>query len=235
MQGSREEIQEKKQEKKEDKQEKRKAGKENQAGLIAICLGIAGIVFLILLNMEKNLLENYEKQEVVTVYQTLPEGQILDGKNVQNYLKLQEVEKAAVPEGALGSLEEAYGHLPAVTLEAGTILSQSLLTDKKEQLDRLEHPVVAGLRADEISQMVCGTLRPGDIIHIYVTDKDTGETQKVWEDVFVEQAFDGNGGKIAASDTEASAQVVNVLLNKADIAYFYTELAKGTLRVVREY
>lgn len=221
-------------EKVQEKVQEKVAGT-NKAGMIAICLVIAGVVFLVLLNIEKNLMENYEKQSVVMTTKLLPEGLVLNAETIPEYLEIKELETAAVPEGAYTNFEQLYDAMSAVSLEKGIILSSSLLTDKNEEVSKLKQPVVAGFKAEDISQIVCGTLRSGNRIHIYVTEKETGETSKVWENVFVEQVFDSSGAQITNEDTTASAQVVNILMDKSNVETFYTELAKGTIRVVKEY
>lgn len=209
--------------------------KTNHTGIIMLCLVISGIIFLVLMNIEKGMLENYEKLEVVVARQKIPEGLVLSPENAGTYLETKELEAAAVPANAFTSVEALYGYIPMADLDKGMILSSSLIAAKADQLAGLDQPVVAGFKAEDVSQIVCGTLRGGDIIHIYVTDAESHETTQVWENVYVEQVFDGSGAEIGNGDKVSSAQSVNILLDRENVEMFYTELARGTIRVVKEY
>ena len=99
-------------------------------------------------------------------------------------------------------------------------------------LGKMEEPVVAGLKADDLYQVVGGTLRAGDRIHIYSV---TGEKEAVliWENVYVKEVFDQTGNRIESGNSVAAAQRINIYLDKADVIGFYSELASGAMRVVK--
>lgn len=206
----------------------------NHVGVICFSLVLAVIVFVVLLDMEKRMLTDYERGYAVTVRKEIPEGELLTLENVTEYLEIREFAADAVPAGALAAPEEAEGLSPMVKLEKGVILTGSMLEERSERLRAMKEPVVAGFRAEEISQAVCGTLRAGDVIHICVVDPEKEEPVAVWEDVPVEQVFDGSGVMIPNGDTASPAQAVNILLEREDLERFYVELAKGSVRVAKE-
>ena len=47
------------------------------------------------------------------------------------------------------------------------------------------------------------------------------------------QVFDSSGNLIMAGNTTSAAQRINVYFDAKDVERFYTELARGTLRVVK--
>ena len=98
--------------------------------------------------------------------------------------------------------------------------------------EQMEEPVIAGFKADDLYQVVGGTLRPGDRIHVYRVNEDK-EAVLIWENVYVAEVFDQTGNRIESDNSNAAAQRINVYLDKADVAPFYAELAAGTLRVVK--
>ena len=81
--------------------------------------------------------------------------------------------------------------------------------------------------------MVNGILRSGDRIHIYTVEEDTKNANLIWENVFVQGAFDNSGNQIQDGDEETAAARINIVLEKSCIERFYSELAKGSLRVVK--
>ena len=93
--------------------------------------------------------------------------------------------------------------------------------------------MIAGCRADDLYQLVSGTLRSGDRIHIYTVDEELGETYLVWDNVMVYQTFDSAGNLIPPQDTLSAAARINVLLEEGTAELFYSELYRGSLRVVK--
>lgn len=206
----------------------------NHVGVICFSLVLATIVFAVLMDMERRMLTDHKRAYAVTVKKELPEGELLTGENAGEYLELKEFAADAVPAGAFDTVEGTEGYSLAVGLEKGVILTASMLEARTERLRSMNEPVVAGFRAEEISQAVCGTLRAGDVIHICVVDPEKEEPVAVWEDVLVEQVFDGRGVRIPNGDTSSPAQAVNILLEREELERFYVELAKGSVRVAKE-
>ena len=97
----------------------------------------------------------------------------------------------------------------------------------------LTKPVIAGCKAEDLYQLVSGTLRSGDRIHIYTVDEELGQAYLTWDDVMVYQAFDSSGNLIPPQDTTSAAARINVLLEEGNAELFYSELYKGSLRVVK--
>ena len=218
------------------KEEKKK--KELHAGgkvkLIAACLVMSAIVFFILISIEKNMMQAYEKISVVAVKQEIPERTLITEKNADVYLEIKEVEKAAAPDSSFQSVEELYGKRTAAALEKGVIPTPAMVEEHQKILEGMENPVIAGISADDIYQIVGGVLRAGDKIHIYSVDRESSETRLVWPDIMVVQAFDSSGTEIADSDTAGTAQRINIYVEKDQVEELYTALASGSLRIVKE-
>lgn len=101
-------------------------------------------------------------------------------------------------------------------------------------MGELKEPVIAGFKADDLYQVVGGVLRAGDRIHIYRVSEEK-ETTLIWDNVYICQVFDQSGVSIESGNSTAAAQRINVYLDREDVEEFYSELALGTLRVVKAY
>lgn len=212
---------------------KEKGSGMEKAGLIAVCLAMSVIVFLVLLSMERNMLAEYEKQAAVMVKRYIPSQTLITEDNADDYFEIRELEKAAVPDKGFHSLEELYGHIPLVSLDKGIIPTASLVGSREEILGTMQRPVMAGISAEDIYQVVGGILRKGDTINIYTVDQETKEALPVWKNVCIAQVFDSSGNEIPNDDTESIAQRLNIYMDEENIEQFYTELASGSLRVVK--
>ena len=119
-----------------------------------------------------------------------------------------------------------------LNIEEGVFLSQGMFEQWNDIVGDMKAPVVAGFKADDLYQVTGGVLRAGDRIHIYTVSED-GQAGLIWENVYVEQVFDSAGTAIKGEDRVSPAQRLNVYLDAEDVERFYTELARGTLRVVK--
>lgn len=192
-------------------------------------------VFIFLLQTEKKVLAEYEKEQVCVVVSELPKGEKVTGENVDQYIEVKEIDKRIVPVTALKSREEVIGNVPRYTIAVGTALTRGMLQEEEEITGQMEEPVIAGFRAEDLYQVAGGVLRAGDRVHIYCVahNGEDGIGEMLWENVYVQQVFDQTGAVIGGEDITTPAQRVNIYLDKENIIGFYTALAQGSLRAVK--
>ncbi len=189
-------------------------------------------IFVVMLHMEQKLLSEYEKGMVYVAAASIPKGTFVTKQNAERYLRLVEVDKRIIPKTALQTLEQLEGLVSVGSIEEGVMLSEGMFEPWNDIVADMEEPVVAGFKAEDLYQVTGGVLRAGDRIHIY-TVSQSGQAGLIWENVYVEQVFDSGGTVIKSGDTTSAAQRLNVYLDAKDVEHFYSELAKGTLRVVK--
>lgn len=199
--------------------------------IVAALIG-AAFVFGVMLQMEKSTLSQFEKEKVYVAAQTIPKGQELHGDNRQQYVVLREVDKSCIPSSAIREEGQLQSLSARFSIEEGVLLTGGMFESIETITKDMKEPVITGFKADDLYQVVGGTLRPGDRIHIYRVD-EAGETRLIWENVFVHQVFDYSGKSIPCEDTISAAQRINVYLDKDSMEEFYSQLALGSLRVVK--
>lgn len=199
--------------------------------MIAALLAAVGI-FTMMLQTEKKMLSEYERGEIYVAVKEIPKGTLINNSNMAAYLERRELDKGVIPDTALTDPEQINGLIADWTIDAGTLLTNGMFETRNKITEHMQQPVIAGFKADDLYQVVGGVLRAGDWIHIY-TVSENGTANLIWNKVFVEQVFDSAGNPIGGENATASAQRINVYLDAKDVEYFYTELARGTLRVVK--
>lgn len=204
-----------------------------KAGGMLAALVAAVAVFTVMLQLEKSVMTQYEKGTVYTAAVEIPRGQLITEENCGMYFKMQELDRSCIPESALCSGEQIAGLAAGFDIEPGVLLTAGMFERLDEVLSGMKEPVVAGFKAEDLYQVAGGTLRAGDRIHIYSVSEEK-EARLVWDNVYVQEVFDQTGQRIENSDCVTAAQRINVYLDKGDVEEFYTELASGTLRVVKE-
>lgn len=203
-------------------------------GAIAASFAAAVIVYLVLLNVEKNALSNYEKGAVLAAQKDIVHGVVFTQENLPLYFDEVQIDRKLIPAAAITDKDELIGMLAGMDIDTGSILTSSMLSKQREEIAAMQKPVVAGFKADDLFQVVSGTLRTGDKIHIYTVDEELNTASLVWEDVLVQQVFDTAGNVILAEDQSTAAGRINILLERDSVEQFYTELARGSLRVVKK-
>lgn len=199
------------------------------ASLAALVAAVA--TFVILMQVEKSVLTQYEKGIVYTASKAIAKGQMITEENYMQYMTQREMDKNMIPDTALTEPAQVRGMAAAYDVEEGVLLTGGMFEELDEILAGMEEPVIAGVKAEDIYQVAGGMLRAGDRIHIY-TVRD-GKAVLAWEEVYVQQVFDASGKGISNTDSSTVAQRMNVYLDKRDIEAFYTELAGGSLRAVK--
>lgn len=219
------------------KENKRQYGKGEQKrklpGAILAAFVAAVVTFIVLLNVEKNALSAYEKAECWVLAEGLEKGTVITRDNISFLFCRAQVDVQHIPQEALTNPEALVGSQAAITIPQGSIATAPMFTQAGSFRAALEKPVIAGCKAEDLYQLVSGTLRSGDRIHIYTVDEELGNTYLIWDNVMVYQTFDASGNMIAPQDTVSAAARINVLLEEGSAELFYSELYKGSLRVVK--
>lgn len=189
-------------------------------------------IFAGMLQLEKKILSEYEKGLIYVAEKEIPKGTVITEENVNGYMEPVELDIHCVPDTALWTQEQIIGLIAKEDIETGVLLTEGMFETRSQITGDMEEPVIAGFKADDLYQVVGGVLRAGDRIHIYTVTED-GQAGLVWDSVYVEQVFDNAGNKIEGGNRTSAAQRMNVFMDAADVERFYTELARGTLRVVK--
>ena len=201
-------------------------------GSILLALITSVAVFMIMLQIEKKELADYELGETLVAKQWIPKGQVINENNWMEYFEIRQLDADFIPKMAISDALQIGELITLGNIDEGALLTQAMFTSPNELTNDMEDPVIAGFHAEDIYQVVGGTLRSGDRIHIYQVDEE-GQTRLIWADVYVQQVFDNAGVKILCDDTKSVAQRINIYLDKMYVESFYEQLAKGTLRVVK--
>ncbi len=200
-------------------------------GSAIAALAAAISLFFVMLHTQKQVLSAYEKGVVCVAKCEIPKGKMITEDNRAQFLEMKELDSGFIPDTALCDWEQVQNRAALWDIEQGVLLTEGMFETLEEMTENLKEPVIAGFRAEDLYQAVGGVLRAGDRIHIY----SVGETgaRLVWENVVVQEVFDSAGNKIDSGDLQTAAQRINVYLDKSIVEQFYTELAGGSLRVVK--
>lgn len=199
---------------------------------LALALLSAIVVYVLLLNIEKNLLTGYEKETIWAVKAEFPEGKKIVEDEMEVYFEQVEMDKKLIPLDVIREVKDYVGYTASIQLGKGTVICQTMFSDSVQISSDMESPVLVGCKAEDLSQVVSGTLRAGDIINIYTINEE-GIARLIWREVMVYQTFDSAGNEIMGDDTDSTTLRVNLILEEEQIELFYTELAQGLFKVIK--
>ena len=199
---------------------------------ILVCLLLAGILFVFLLNVEKRQLENYEKGLVVVAIEDVPDNTEITPKNAEEYFALAERTLTDIPKAAYTDLSALTGYAEG-GIDKGSMVTESMFG----KLGAVAADAVfLSVDMEALEQSVAGTLRAGDRIDIYTVKKEQDETVAVKEalsSVTIERSYTGSGVSIQKEDTASIAQYITIPLHKDAVEAFYEALENKKIQIVK--
>lgn len=224
------------------KEKKVRAEKKNKsilpiAFLMALIVGV--VLFFAMIHMEKQALSNYEKAEILVASTEIPKNVVFSEDNVPTYFTKKEIDKGIFPENAVTEEEQLYGFAPEFTISAGTAMSTNMLKSIDEKVAAMKEPRSVGAGSADLSQIVSGTVRPGDTVDIYIIANrkedgiDYADEDLLYSDIYVLQAFDSAGTEIKNGDDTSVCERVNLLFENASVDEYYKAVAEGTIYYVK--
>lgn len=207
-----------------------KKGKDKKFGNIVISLIVSIALFVTLIMIESNITAPNGTATVVRAISDIKKGTVIDNSNKSNYFVVDEVDGKYNFDTAIRNLDELSNMIIDREVRKGEIISSERLMSKDSLLSKIENPVETSVRVNDISQVVGGILREGDIIDISVVNSTTTENEKVLEGVYVSKAFSSDGTEVDRN-SGMSVLTVNIIVSPEDEAKLNQAIELGTIRV----
>lgn len=191
--------------------------KKNNTTFIRIitCLIFAVVIFVILVNVEKNMMKQYEKISVVVCKENISEQSDITKKNKKDYFKVVQVPKNIVPENVYKSLKEVPSGLTTKNIYKKEILIKDDIKSSKSFVKDIEDPVITSISIKSLDKAVGGVLRRGDRVDISIITDDSGSKSLLLSNVYIIEAMNSSGEKLTKDKKEA-ATIFNIIVNKDD-------------------
>ena len=192
---------------------------------------LAVIAYIGLINVEKSLLQDYEHCKILRAKSYIEENTEFTKENVKNYFYSDDIPVKLKTAKSIQSFDDIVGSITCVSLEKGEIISKTRLIAKTNILKEITHPVEVSFEASDLSQVVGGIIRKGDIINISVVNSLNKTNMEVLNSAYVEKVFDTSGHRIDKTQKEASAVILNVMIDSSDVKDFNEKITMGEVRV----
>jgi hypothetical protein len=203
---------------------------EKKFGKIAISLIVAIVLFVGLLVLESSITSPNGTANVVRAISDIEQGTVIDESNKATLFVLDKVDGKYDFETAIRSIDELENMIINSEIKNGEIVSSDRLLDKDSILNDIQNPVETSIKVTDISQVVGGVLREGDIIDISVVNSTTTENKKILENVYVSKSFSSDGKEVDRN-SDLSVLTVNIIVSAEDEAKLNQAIELGTVRI----
>lgn len=200
-------------------------------GLIILAFVASIAVFAVMLYTEKKLLSEGEKGTVYIAKEEIPAGTKLSAADIGKYIEIAEVPVELIPNRYVAADTFFSGMMVSIPISNGSILSEDMFRETEVGTDGMKEPVLLGFKAEDMYQVIGGTLRKGDKIHLY-SDDEFGEVTLRWSNLYIADAFDSAGNVIEYGE-EGKAVRFNIYIEKKDVEEFFSQLDSKQLRLVK--
>lgn len=197
--------------------------------IISACVAI--VVFIALLFVEKSLLKPNGTVEGFVAVSDIDKGMVITEENISKlFTEKNNIDGALEVTGAVKIKDELINKVAKENINKGEVVSNNSFISKDDKFKDIDDLVEVSFNVSDISQVVGGILRSGDIIDISIIDNNTNESMIVLEDIYVDKAISSDGLQIDRS-SDLSALTINILVSKDDSEKLNSYLNKGTLRI----
>ena len=182
--------------------------------IISACVAI--VVFIALLFVEKSLLKPNGTVEGFVAVSDIDKGTVITEENISKlFTEKNNIDGALEVSGAVKTKDDLINKVAKENINKGEVVSNNSFISKDDKFKDIDDLVEVSFNVSDISQVVGGILRSGDIIDISIIDNNTSESLSVLEDVYVDKAISSDGLQIDRS-SDLSALTINILVSKDD-------------------
>lgn len=197
--------------------------------IISACVAI--VVFIALLFVEKSLLKPNGTVEGFVAVSDIDKGTVITEENISKlFTEKNNIDGALEVSGAVKTKDDLINKVAKENINKGEVVSNNSFISKDDKFKDIDDLVEVSFNVSDISQVVGGILRSGDIIDISIIDNNTNESMIVLEDIYVDKSISSDGLQIDRS-SDLSALTINILVSKDDSEKLNSYLNKGTLRI----
>lgn len=201
---------------------------------LLISIGLAIILFVGLILVERSLLKPNGTVDGFIATADIEKGTLVTEDNLSKlFAEKNNIDGLLEVTGAVKTRDELVNKITNENLNKGEVISVNSFIAKDDKLKDKENLVEVSFNVSDISQVVGGILRNGDIIDISIIDNNTNESTSVLEEVYIEKAISSDGMEIDRS-SDLTALTINILVSKEDSEKLNSYLNKGTLRISKK-
>ena len=201
----------------------------------AISVVLAFLLFVVLLMIQRNMLEEPVYKEVICAKVAVSESTLITEQNISQYFERKAMPVDWLPQKYISDAGDVYGKVVEADLSVGTILTAKNIKPYEAFYEAYKNLTWIGVPIEELYAGVAGTLRAGDYIDIYTLYEVEGlpMCSLLAENVRIAAAYSQKGEKIDTDNTEGLSQLIVIPMEKEQVPLFYQNLVRGKIRIAK--
>lgn len=188
------------------------------------------VVFFGLLLIESSILTPNGSEKVYIALSDIEKGVEINDGNINTYFKEKNVDGELAVTNYISNREELLNMIVNQPINEGEVISANSFTSKDDVLSSIENKVETSFKVSDISQVVGGILRQGDMIDISIINATTNEVENVLNNVYVTKAIATDGQEIERGE-DRSAMIINIIVSEEDERRLNSKISLGTMIV----
>lgn len=161
----------------------------------------------------------------------IEKGMLITESNISNYFtEKNNIDGSLEVTGAVKTKEELINKITNQNINKGEVVSINSFVSKDDILSKIDNPVETSFNVSDISQVVGGILREGDLIDISIVDNNSKESTKILKNVYVDKAISSDGKEIDRT-SDLSALTINIVISEEEEVILNDNINKGIVRV----
>ena len=222
---------------------KQEKNKQNNIKRITVSLFGGIIIFILLVIIQKSIINQEAEQQVYQVTKDIEAGTKLTEENMNKYLGLKSVKVSLIPEGYVTDKAELLDKFTTKDYKTKDIITSDCVIDREDTYTKgIDKPIEISFSVASLAQSVNGIIREGDVIDIYgMTVGEDNSTYNVnksytFKHVYVTKAFDNSGSLVGSESKDPDSKSTtnfSVLIDEKDAGQFAEMIENCNIRIAK--
>ncbi len=222
-------------------------------GIILMALLTGALIFVAMIYIERKATEGVETVSVYRAKSAVEKGTRIDEGNFAVYFEIAQVDVSLEPENKLSGIEDIQEMYAVTDISKGSIVTTSMFLESDVITQQFEDPVLIGFTVADTVDSVNGVIRDGDYVDIYLKvpyqikkefqipnaedpkqekrvsfDYEGYAEELIWENVFIQEAFDGDLAT-EQGETKIHSSQYNIYLPRSEAKAFLEAASSGSI------
>lgn len=208
-----------------------------KVSMMILSLFMAVIIFVIIIVIQGKILNPNGKEAVYCSKQYIDKNTVINKDNFDKYFIKKEISKDNLVEGVITDKNDLIETFALDNILKGEQVSRKRVDKVSKRLNEIPNKVEYSIKFSDISEVVGGTLREGDIIDLILTENENNKvtTQTEIENVVISKAIATDGSIINRdSNDKYSASTLNLYLSAFYAHKLDNAVERGKVKVLKK-
>lgn len=200
----------------------------------------AVFVFVAIIVLQNKILNPNGKEEVYFAKKNISQNTIITKSNISSYFNRKLVSKDNLIDSPAIEQYQIIQKYVKNDIIKGEEISTQKLDDVSKRLKPIQNLREYSLKFDDISQVVGGTLREGDVIDLILTQNASENsehktlTETELKNVVISKAFTADGKRISRENSDNyTATVLNLYISAEDAHKLDNAISQGKVKAIK--